>query len=80
MYGGFISEEPLSARLSGVCDAVYREFLFGMGPCAWGELQSYPFSCVSRVCSRCYRERSSNFVLGRLSFDTTLTASDSAEH
>ena len=67
MYGGFISEEPLSARLSGVCDAVYREFLFGMGPCAWGEFQSYPFSCVSRVCSRCYRERSSNFVLGRLS-------------
>ena len=68
----------------GVCDAVYREFLFGMGPCAWGEFQSYPFSSVGRVCSRCYRKRSRNFGPSGLSHDTTqcivgFTASDSAE-
>jgi hypothetical protein len=68
----------------GVCDAVYREFLFGTGPCAWGEFQSCPFSSVGRVCSRCYRKRSSNFVPSRLSHDTTrriydFTASDSTE-
>ena len=68
----------------GVCDAVYREFLFGRGPSAWGELPSSRFSSVGRVCSRCYRKRSRNFVASRLSYDTTrrildFTASDSAE-
>ena len=85
--------EPVTPALSsknrlvpgvGVCDAIYREFLFGRGPCAWGELPSSPFSSVGRVCSRCYRKRSRNFVASRLSYDTTrrildFTASDSAE-
>ena len=74
-----------SARLLGVCDAVYREFLFGIGPYAWGEFQSSDSSPVTRVCSRRCRKRSSNFVPYRLFNDTTrcivdFTASDSAKH
>src|SRR5262249_13521801 len=49
----------------GVCDAVYREFLFGTRPCARGKFQSYLSCSVGRVCSRCYRKRSSDFVPSR---------------
>ena len=68
----------------GVCDAVYREFLFGTGPCALADFESCLFCSVGRVCSRCHRKRGSNFVSSRPSDDTTrrildFTASDRAE-